>query len=77
MMKRKEIQIDDLLKDYKSKLVMVVHDEAQVIVHIDEEQVLVPLLRNIMNNNPEIDTLPMTAGIEVTTTNWAEKEEIE
>lgn len=77
LMKRKEIQIDELLKNYKSKLVMVVHDEAQVIVHEDEEQVLVPLLRNIMNNNPEIDTLPMTAGIEVTTTNWAEKEEIE
>jgi DNA polymerase-1 len=78
LMKRKEILIDRYLmsNNLKSKLVLVVHDEAQVIVY-DDEPFVVDEIKKIMNNNPEIDTLPMTAGIEVSMTNWAEKEEIE
>jgi DNA polymerase-1 len=78
LMKRKEILIHKYLREnsLKSKLVLVVHDEAQVIVY-DDEPFVVEAIKAIMNDNPEIDTLPMTAGIEVTMTNWAEKEEIE
>ena len=78
LMKRKEIQLSKFIKanNLKSKLAMVVHDEVQIIIPKDELWV-VDEIRKIMDDNPEVTTIPMTAGVEVSYTNWAEKEELE
>ena len=78
LMKRKEIQLSKFIKanNLKSKLALVVHDEVQIIIPKDELWV-VDEIRKIMDANPEVTTIPMTAGVEVSYTNWAEKEELE
>lgn len=72
--KKKQIILYDLLKDKKSKSLMVIHDE--IVVSIDEsEEYLVKKIKDIMDDYTL--EIPMISGVDCTQTNWAEKVEIE
>jgi DNA polymerase I-like protein with 3'-5' exonuclease and polymerase domains len=74
-MKLKEIEISKFLKDnnLKSKMILVVHDEVQLAIPKDEEWI-VPKIKEILDDNKVVDTLPMICEVEVTNSNWANKE---
>lgn len=77
MVKEKQIQIDDLLKDKKSSVLLPIHDEIQILIHKDEEY-LVPEIKQIMEAVYKVmPNVPMICDIEVTDTNWAEKYDYE
>jgi len=75
LMKLKEIEIAKFLKDnnLKSKMILVVHDEVQLAIPKDEEWI-VPKIKEILDDNKVVDTLPMICEVEVTNSNWANKE---
>ncbi|MFA6691502.1 MAG: DNA polymerase, partial [Saccharofermentanales bacterium] len=76
LLKLKEIEVDKFLRKggYKSKMLMVVHDEVQVLVEHGEEAI-VPKIAEILENCREYSKyIPMTCDVEVTHTNWADKE---
>ena len=74
MLKEKILEVDKLLLGYKSRFQMNIHDEMSFEI-ADGEEFLVPLLKQIME---QVDwmTVPVVADVEVTTTNWAEKENV-
>jgi len=76
MVKRVEIKVDKLLEGTKSSFVMPIHDEIVVRVHNDELH-LVPKIKAIMDDVPEVPWVPMICEVEYTTTNWADKKEWE
>lgn len=79
LMKEKEIQVYNYLKSHnlKSRVLLPIHDELQVSIVKDEEW-LVPVIKAIMDDNDSrIPTLPMLCDVEVSDTNWAEKEDFE
>lgn len=79
LMKEKQVQIYNFMKNkgVKSRILLPIHDELQVSIHKDEEW-LVPVIKGIMDdNNQRIPTLPMICDIEVTNSNWADKEDYE
>ncbi len=71
--KQKQIKIYDLLKDKKSKAIMVIHDEI-VISIADDENYLVQEIKNILDDYTL--QVPMISGVDYTQTNWADKEKI-
>lgn len=73
ILKEKEIIISNLLEGKKSYIVLVVHDEIQIMIHKDEKY-LVDVIKDVMNDNKLL--LPLTCDVEVTHTNWAEKEDL-
>ncbi len=76
MMKEKELQVYDLLKPYKSDMLLPIHDEIQISI-ADGEEYLVPQIKKIMESTSNvIKTIPMTCDVEVTNTSWAEKENL-
>ena len=54
------VKIDELLKDYDSKLVLTIHDELIFKLNVNEEDILVPKIREIMEN-----TIKMRVKFEV------------
>lgn len=74
MLKEKIIEVDRLLLPYKSRFQMNIHDELSFEI-AEGEEFLIPLLKQIME---QVDwmTVPVVADVEVTKTNWAEKENI-
>lgn len=73
--KEKEIELDDFLKDYESKMIMPIHDEIVFSIKIGEEHI-VPELKRIMENSKEfMPSLPMVSDVEYTDTNWHDKKE--
>jgi DNA polymerase-1 len=74
MLKEKIIEVDDLLTPYKSRFQMNIHDELSFEIYNGEE-FLIPAIKKIME---DIDwmTVPVVADVEVTHTNWAEKEDV-
>lgn len=77
LLKNKEIKVHNYLErnNLKSKMLLPVHDELQIQV-VDGEEWVIPQIKAILDNNNEfIDTLPMLCDIEITRTNWADKEE--
>lgn len=76
MMKEKELQVYDLLKPYKSDMLLPIHDEIQISI-ADGEEYLVPQIKKIMESTSNvIKTIPMTCDVEFTNTSWAEKENL-
>lgn len=74
LVKSKEIEVSEFLKPYKTKLVLPIHDELVFSVSNDELH-LIPKLREIMQDNSSIlKWIPMISEIEITHTNWADKE---
>lgn len=68
------IRVDEYLKDKKSKLVIPIHDELQFDIFKGEEWIVPDLLR-IMQEAFSWCLVPVTAGVEITYTNWKEKKE--
>lgn len=73
MIKVVELRVSALLKGTRSSFVMPVHDEIIVRIHNDEEY-LVPKIKAIMEDVPEVPWVPMVAEVEWTSTNWADKQ---
>ena len=76
LMKQKEVEIDKFIKqnNLKSKVILVIHDEIQISIPKEEEHIIKEI-KNILNNNDSIiGTIPMLCEVEVTNTNWADKE---
>lgn len=74
MLKTKIIEVDKFLLPYKSRFQMNIHDELSFEIYKGEE-FLIPHLKEIME---QVDwmIIPVVADIEVTRTNWAEKEDV-
>jgi DNA polymerase I len=74
MLKDKIIEVDKLLLPYKSRFQMNIHDELSFEIYKGEE-FLIPAIKKIME---DVDwmTVPVVADVEVTKTNWADKEDI-
>lgn len=54
------VKIDELLKNYDSKLVLTIHDELIFKLNVNEEDELVPAIKDIMEN-----TIKMSVKLEV------------
>ncbi len=67
------VRVSDLLKDSKSYIVNVVHDELQIYLHKEE----ISLLKDIKRCMEDFDfKVPIVANFEASFTNWADKREI-
>lgn len=76
LLKEKEIKVYELLKDKKSRMVLVVHDELQIEI-ADGEEYLISEIKKILDDNKHIiDLIPMVCDVERTDTSWAEKYDI-
>lgn len=76
MVKEKQIRLSELLKPYKSKMLLPIHDEIQVAIHEGEEN-LIPIIKGVMEDTKDIiPSIPMVCDVEVTHTSWADKEEL-
>lgn len=71
------LEIDKFLSENQCKTVMSanIHDEIQFMVYEGEEWVF-PHIKRIMEDVPWMK-VPVVVDLEITTTNWAEKEEVE
>jgi DNA polymerase-1 len=75
MLKEKIVEVDKLLLPYKSRFQMNIHDELSFEIYNGEE-FLIPMLKKVMETVDWM-TVPVVADVEVTYTNWAEKEDVE
>ena len=71
MLKSKIIDVYKLLKPYKSRFQMNIHDEMSFEIY-DGEEFLIEKIKAIMEDVPRM-IVPVVAEVETTTTNWAEK----
>jgi DNA polymerase-1 len=69
------IHLDKYLADKKTKMVIPIHDEIQFDICKGEEWVIPELLK-IMQKAFDWCLVPVTAGVEITKTNWKSKEEL-
>lgn len=76
MFKNITAKIYEFLKPYKSKMVLEIHDEIQYLIHKDEE-FLIPALQELQQPKLDWCIIPMVCDIEMTSTNWAEKDDYE
>lgn len=74
-LKKAIITLDQYLTDKKSQMIIPIHDEIQFAIHKDESYI-VDDLKKIMQETFDWSLVPVTAGIEVTTTDWASKKEV-
>jgi DNA polymerase I len=70
------IRLDAYLSGKKTKMVIPIHDEIQFDMHKDEKH-LIPELLKIMQETFDWCLVPVTAGVEITHTSWANKKEME
>lgn len=77
-LKWKIVQVDQYLREHhcKSQLMMQIHDELQFKMHKDDDPQIFFDIKHIMEDWEDTQ-VPIIADMEVTTTNWAEKYEVE
>lgn len=75
LLKRKIIAIHKLFKKLgvKSRIVLSIHDELVFELHKSEEQLLVPQIRAIMEDNPEFEAVQLKAEASYCKGSWASK----
>lgn len=77
MLKEVEIKICEYLKDKKSRFILPIHDELCIEVSKDEESYVPQKIQQIMQDvKDKVPYLPIVAEVEMTHTNWAEKEPV-
>lgn len=78
IVKRKEIEVYHYLKDnnLKSRIILPVHDEIQVEIVTGEKYIIYEIQKIMEDCSKWLKHIPMTCDIEVTHTNWAEKEKV-
>ena len=76
-LKWKIVQVTEFMKEHhmKSKLMMQIHDELQFKKHKDDDPTLFFEIKHIMEDW-EDTYMPIIADMEVTTTTWADKYEV-
>ena len=74
LLKQKLVETHNFLKDYKSRIIHNIHDEIQFEIHKDEPQIVLKL-KEIMENTNHKFIVPIVTDIEMTSTNWNNKEE--
>ena len=77
-LKEAEIEIQEYLKDKKSRLILPVHDEL-IFEVVPEEEDEVPIrIKEIMEKIGEVlKYIPMVSELEMTETDWSNKKEVE
>jgi len=70
--KKALLKVKDLLVDYKSNVIQLIHDEI-VFEIADGEWDLLPKIKALMEDMPEFD-VPLPVDVEYTLTNWANKQ---
>jgi DNA polymerase I len=73
-LKKAVILLDDYLKDKQSKMIVPIHDEIQFVIHKDEKHIVDDLMK-IMQEAFDWSLVPVTAGVEITYTDWSAKKE--
>ena len=68
------IRIDEFLKQYKSKMLLQVHDEL-IFEIVEGEEHIVYGIKEIMETVAPTEHLPYTVGIEHSAVSWADKKE--
>ena len=77
-LKEAEIEIQEYLKNKKSRLILPVHDELIFEVAPEEEDEVPKRVKEIMEKIGEVlKYIPMVSEVEMTETNWSEKKEVE
>jgi DNA polymerase-1 len=66
------VEIHNLLKKYESTMLLQVHDELIIEVKYGEEEVI-PKIKEIMQTVYPQNSLPLTAGVDYSSTNWFDK----
>lgn len=66
------VEIDELLKNYASEMLLQVHDELIIEVKYGEEEVI-PKIKHIMQTVYPNNRLPLTAGVDYSKENWFDK----
>jgi DNA polymerase I len=69
------IQLDAYLQDKKSMMIVPIHDEIQFSIHKDEQHIVQELMK-IMQEAFKWSLVPVTAGVEVTHTDWSSKKDV-
>ena len=62
------------LRDYKSNVLVLIHDELILEIH-EDEKFLIPVIRELMVKN-RFD-IPLHTGADISDTSWADLKEIE
>jgi DNA polymerase-1 len=71
-LKQAIIELDEFLLDKKSNMVIPIHDEVQFDIFKGEEGII-PRLLEIMQKAFDWSLVPVTAGVEITYSDWASK----
>ena len=74
LLKEKIVEMHEFLKDYKSRMLMPIHDEVQFLMY-DDEMHIIPKLKEIMEDWDVY--VPIVADAEITRTTWNDKEEFD
>lgn len=61
----------------KSQMQMFIHDEISLLVMEDEKHIIEKYVKSIMELNTHGMIVPIVCDVEITTTNWAEKSDLE
>ena len=76
-LKEAEIEIQEYLKDKKSRLILPVHDELIFEVVPEEEDEVPKRVKEIMEKIGDVlKYIPMVSELEMTETNWSDKKEV-
>ena len=70
------IELDKFLENYKSKMLIQVHDEV-VFEIVKGEEHIVPKLKEIMESIYPYSKLPLTCGVDYSTESWQDKKVFE
>jgi DNA polymerase I-like protein with 3'-5' exonuclease and polymerase domains len=78
LMKTAMIAVEDFLasNNLKSRMLLTIHDELVLEIHVDETHIVVPKVKEIMEYAPW-SSVPIIVEAEKTTTDWANKTKVE
>jgi DNA polymerase-1 len=75
VLKRAMMRVGRVLDNYKSKMIMTIHDEIVVEIHESEEKFLPKQIVRLMGDNPEL-IIPLKVSVERANGNWHNLEKV-